>query len=60
MANILIINGHQPYPFSEGRLNAALVERAKTQLTGLGHSVRETEVAAGWDIETEVDNHTWA
>ena len=28
MSNILIINGHQYYPFSEGKLNATLVDKA--------------------------------
>ena len=60
MTNILIINGHQPYPSSEGRLNAAFVERARTRLEALGHSVRITEVAKGWDVEAEIANHRWA
>ncbi len=60
MANILIINGHQPYPFSEGRLNAALVERARTRLTSWGHEVRVTEAAGDYDIEAEIETHRWA
>ena len=35
MKKILIINGHQPYPFSEGRLNAALMARAEKRLSVL-------------------------
>ncbi|MFL0839676.1 flavodoxin family protein, partial [Vibrio parahaemolyticus] len=27
MTNVLIINAHEPSPFSEGKLNAALVEK---------------------------------
>ncbi len=60
MANILIINGHQPYPFSEGRLNAALVERARAQLTAWGHTLRVTSVAEGYAIEAEIESHRWA
>ena len=30
MSHIFIINGHQKYPFSEGRLNATLTDKAKT------------------------------
>lgn len=26
--NVLIINAHQYYPFSEGKLNAALIDKA--------------------------------
>ena len=40
MARILIINGHQPYPLAEGRLNAALVERAKAFFEDRGDEVR--------------------
>ncbi len=60
MANILIINGHQPYPISEGRLNAAFVERAEAQLTAWSHEVRITRVAEGYDVEAEIENHRWA
>lgn len=60
MANVLIINGHQPYPFSEGRLNATLVERARAFFEGLGDAVRVTETAGDYDVEAEVANHVWA
>lgn len=39
MSNVLIINAHEPSPFSEGKLNAALVEKARTQLESKGHEV---------------------
>jgi len=60
MPNILIINGHQPYPFSEGRLNRSYVDRAKSFFEARGDRVRVTEVAKGYDIEAEVENHQWA
>ncbi|WP_068114357.1 NAD(P)H-dependent oxidoreductase [Tropicimonas marinistellae] len=60
MSKILILNGHQPYPFAEGRLNATFVERAKSYLEDLGHEVRVTKVADGYDAETEVESHQWA
>ena len=28
MKNVLILNAHHYYPFSEGKLNAALIEKA--------------------------------
>ena len=40
MSNVLIINAHEPSPFSEGKLNAALVEKARAQLESKGHEVR--------------------
>ncbi len=54
MAKIHINNGHQPYPFAQGRLNAAFVLRAHERLAGKGYGVRVTEVAKNYDLETEV------
>ena len=60
MTNILIINGAQPYPFAKGTLNAAFTERARDYLVSLGHDVRVTTVAEGYDVEAEVGSHQWA
>ncbi|PEN13302.1 flavodoxin [Longibacter salinarum] len=62
MQNVLIINGHQPYPFAEGRLNGTFVSIAREHLEARGDTVRLTEVAGGdgWDVEEEVENHQWA
>ena len=43
---ILIINGHQPSAFSQGRLNAALVARAAAHLAAGGRTIRVSPVAA--------------
>ncbi|MEL6282078.1 MAG: NAD(P)H-dependent oxidoreductase [Pseudomonadota bacterium] len=60
MTKVLIINGHEPYSFSEGKLNAALTERAKDWFEAAGAETRVTNVAAGYDVETEIENHVWA
>lgn len=60
MGKVFIINGHQPYSFAKGELNAALVERAKKHLLSAGHEVRITEVAKGYGVEDEVVIHQWA
>lgn len=60
MRKVHILNGHQPYPFAEGRLNATFVDRARERLAGKGYEVRVTEVAKGYDVEAEVANHQWA
>ncbi len=46
MAKVHSINGHQPYPFAQGRLNDAFALRAHERLAGKGYAVRVTEVAA--------------
>lgn len=60
MSNILIINGHQYYPFSEGKLNATLVDKAETLLQAKGHSTRVVTMSDTIDVEQELANHEWA
>ena len=61
MKNILIINAHHPYPgVSEGKLNAALVDKAKEVLSAQGYDIRITESAKEYDVQQELDNHMWA
>jgi modulator of drug activity B len=51
LSKTLIVNGHQPHPFSKGDLNAALIKRASDYLASLGQEVRITTVAEGYDVE---------
>lgn len=60
MKNIFIINAHEAYPFSEGRLNATLVEKAKTNLTQKGYDVKITTMKDDYDVEQELQKHQWA
>ncbi|GAB6260846.1 NAD(P)H-dependent oxidoreductase [Photobacterium sp. R1] len=60
MSNILIINAHQAYPFSEGRLNQTLMDRAATLLTAKGHQTRVVTMENDYDVQQEVENHKWA
>lgn len=60
MKNIFIINAHHPYPFSEGKLNEALVEKATKQLEEDGFNVKTTKSAGEYDIAEELEKHTWA
>lgn len=60
MSNILIINAHHKYPFSEGRLNGALVQMADELLKAKGHQTRIVNIDEEWSVETELENHQWA
>ena len=60
MSNILIINAHQPYPFSEGRLNATLADKAKTILEANGHTIKTTVSADSYEVQSELEKHQWA
>ena len=60
MRNVFIINAHHPYPSSGGRLNAALVDLAKSQLESRGYTVRTTRASEDYDTDAEVEKHAWA
>ena len=60
MTKVFIINGHQPYPFAPGALNASFVRRALEVLEGQGHELRVTRTAEEYEVDTEVANHIWA
>lgn len=60
MKNIYIINAHQAWPFSAGRLNASLVQQAVDYLEESNYRVRVTTMSDDWDIDAEIANHLWA
>ena len=60
MTNVLILNGHHPFPSSPGNLTRAYVERATAYLSGQGASVKSVETRAPFDLDKEVENQLWA
>ncbi|NRA54007.1 MAG: NAD(P)H-dependent oxidoreductase [Gammaproteobacteria bacterium] len=60
MSNVLIINAHQFYEFSPGKLNATLVDQAATMLAVKGHTTRIVTMSETVDVEQELANHQWA
>ena len=60
MQNIFIINGHEEYPFSPGRLNATLVEKAQNLLAAKGYTIKITTMKDDYDVEEEIAKHQWA
>ena len=60
MQNILIINGHQYYPFAEGTLNKVLFEKAQEHLESKGHAIKTTISQDPYDVEEELEKHQWA
>ena len=57
MANILIINAHEYYPFSKGRLNHTLAEKAAQLLSANGHTVKTTTMKDDYDVAAELEKH---
>lgn len=60
MSNVLIINAHEPSPYSEGKLNAALVARASRQLERKGHAVRVVTMQDEIVVEDQLAHFEWA
>ena len=59
MKNILIINGHQKYGSSEGKLNQTLVDSIVSLLKE-NHSVKTTTLQNGYSVEEEQKKFIWA
>lgn len=58
--NVFIINGHQKWEISPGRLNRTLVDHANEILGGKGYDIRNTHIEDDWEVEDEIDNMVWA
>jgi len=57
--NILVINGHKYYSYSEGKLNMTMFEEI-IRLVSLGNEVKTTIVEKGYDVQEEIDKFLWA
>ena len=60
MSNVLIINAHEPSPFSQGKLNASLVEKARGILAEKGHQVRVVTMQDELVVEEQLAHFEWA
>lgn len=58
MKELLILNTHQEYKgISEGRLNKTLAYTTKQFFSSKNWNIKETTIANGYDIKTEVEKH---
>ena len=60
MKNVFIINAHEPYPFSEGKLNRSMMKNSKTNLQSKGYEIQTTTMQDDYDIDQEIEKHLWA
>ncbi|MEL7124148.1 MAG: NAD(P)H-dependent oxidoreductase [Bacteroidota bacterium] len=60
MKKVFIINGHQYYPFAEGKLNATLVEKATEIFKSNGYEVKTTTMKDDYNVDEEIEKHLWA
>ncbi|MBN9653404.1 NAD(P)H-dependent oxidoreductase [Halobacillus sp. GSS1] len=59
MQNILVINGHEPYPIAEGRLNKTLFDEIVSTLS-TDYNVDTSIVKDGYDVKEEQEKFKWA
>ena len=62
LKNVFIINAHHQYPFSQGKLNAAMVDKATTHLVSKGYQVKTsmTQQVDSCNVDEEIEKHMWA
>ncbi|WMN07930.1 NAD(P)H-dependent oxidoreductase [Marivirga arenosa] len=60
MKKALIINGHQYYPFAEGKANKALVEKASEILKSENFEIKYTITEKEYVVEEEIEKLLWA
>ena len=58
--NAFVLNGHQRWEMSQGRLNRTLAEFAAQRLGGQGYAVRTTHIDDGYDVADEIEAMVWA
>ena len=60
MQNVFIINAHEQWPFSEGKLNRSMAERATVNLKNKGYEIQMTTMQDDYNVEKEIEKHMWA
>lgn len=60
MNKALIINAHQYYDFSPGKLNAEIIRRIEKNLKSKGFEVRHSHVMDKYIVEEEIEKHRFA
>ncbi|UAB80935.1 NAD(P)H-dependent oxidoreductase [Marixanthomonas sp. SCSIO 43207] len=61
MKNVFIINGHQEYPFAQGKLNASFTEKAETFFKDNGYNVKTIKTEdETYNVEEEIEKWKWA
>lgn len=60
MNKAFIINTHEQYPFSEGKLSRTLTEKAQQLLEEKAYEVKVTTMQDEYDVNEELEKHQWA
>ena len=60
MKKVLIINGHQYYPFAEGKANKTFAKKATEILKNADLEIKTTETEKEYNVEEEMEKFLWA
>ncbi len=60
MKKAFIINAHEYYPYSEGRLNHSLVAKIEEHLRKKSYEIKTTTMKDKYNVEEEIRKHQWA
>lgn len=60
MKNIFIINGHQKYSFSQGKLNETLAAKAEEFFKAKEFNVKKVTMEDDYDVNEEIEKFKWA
>lgn len=60
MKKVFVINGHQYYPFAEGKLNQTLVDKLSQMLGNEDFEIKTTYAQEDYNVEEELEKFLWA
>ena len=60
MNNVFIINGHQKYSFSEGKLNSSFTNKAEDFFKSNNLKVKKITMEDSYNVEEEIEKFKWA
>jgi len=58
--NVFLINGHQAWDISPGKLNKSLIDIAREKFTTKGYEIKYTHIEDEYNVSEEVEKFFWA
>jgi len=58
--NVFLINGHQAWEISPGKLNKSLIDIAREKFTDKGYEIKYTHIEDEYNVSEEVEKFLWA
>lgn len=58
--NVFLINGHQAWEISPGKLNKSLIDIAREKFTAKGYEIKYTHIEDEYNVSEEIEKFLWA